>query len=93
MGQEGPCQPHPNHQEETNKDETGIHSWRGSEKRDTEDHGGGEAPFLGKYAVMSDPEAPGKGDGSQERELAKGHGFCKGGGGASGNARKASRGL
>ena len=73
MGQEGPRQPHPNHQEEADKDETRIHSCRGSEKRDTEDHGGGEAPFRGKCAVMSHSGGSRKGVGSQEGELEKGH--------------------
>lgn len=53
MGQEGPRQPHSDHQEEADKDKTGIHSCRCSEKRGTEDHGRGEVPFLGKCAVMS----------------------------------------
>lgn len=42
------------------------------------DHGGEEAPSLGRYAVMSIPGGSRKGNGSRERELEKGHGFCKG---------------
>lgn len=36
VGQEGPHQPHPDHQEEADKDEAGLHSWRG-ERREAED--------------------------------------------------------
>lgn len=46
MGQEGPCQPHQNHQEEAEKDDAGLHSWRGSERRDAEDCSRGEASSL-----------------------------------------------
>lgn len=37
MGQEGPCQPHPNHKEEADKDKARLHSWRGSEKKEAKD--------------------------------------------------------
>lgn len=74
MGQEGPCQPHPNHEEEADKDKARLHSWRGSEKKEAEDR-----PWRkgGRYAVMSIPRGSRKGNGSRERELEKGHGFCK----------------
>lgn len=128
MGQEGPCQPHPHHQEEADEDEAWIHSWRGSD-RDSEDRGGGEearshamswrllglptkwgmfsvatpgcmlvpahcppgrllAPASLRLAFEDAPpgeqqsENPGaggiprRGEGSQEKEPAKGHEFC-----------------
>lgn len=61
MGQEGPCQPHPNHQEEADKDEAGLQSWRGSERGDSEDRGQGEAPSLWGDGVRSNPGGPRKG--------------------------------
>ena len=63
MGQEGPSQPHPNHQEEANKDDAGFHSWRGSERREAEGRGRGQrgAPSLGRYAVLSNPAGSRKG--------------------------------
>lgn len=72
MSQEGPCQPHPNHQEEADKDEAGLHSWKGSERKDAEDCGGGEAPSPGRYAILANPGVSRKGGwesgtGSRER--------------------------
>lgn len=78
MGQERPSQPHPNHQEEAEKDEAGLHSCRGSERRDTEDGGLREAPSLWTLQSCQMADALGMVDGSPGPGLGKGHGFCKG---------------
>lgn len=79
MGQEGPHQPYPNHQEEADKDEAVLHSWRGSERRNAEGPAArGRRPLYRGMQSCQILEALAKVDGSPERGLGKGYGFCRG---------------
>ena len=95
MGQEGPSQPHPNHQEEADKDDAGFHSWRGVRGERLGTVAGAEGSTLSKEVcgAVKPCRLQERGMGAQNRTEGKVMGLAKGGKVILGNVKKLPKGL